>query len=427
MFTIYKRPWWATNCNFKCEANNPQEIFLDYLRLSFKKMPPLALTSLLLVSFLVSFLVTLSANAKPVVNEIKITPPKTNNDLNSKTELKSNLSIGFQNSETPELSENSIRSYFQAEFELTLKPATYLTIELLPSFFYSTGYLQTGIPQNLRGSPSQFNIHHASVMLHSTEHSVEGEIGALQTNRTFTDLFGSNLSLTGAKTTLRYQWDEQQLYGDLSVFVPQTQRQTNSVYDQEQTPFLQHLSMGYEMNSKKSKIKTQIGYFKAQNLTEIMAEDASLKGNSTQMNEISGRPEFRYQFEGVDFKTKIKLRQDRSLQPLLELQAVLNQQAPQDYRLAYLIKSGFENQTRPLHWGLSYSFFKVEPDAVISTLNQSFYESNWIGQKIEGELKLKNKNILRLSASERTPLYLSPYQDHEYYFSFNWESEYELL
>lgn len=254
-------------------------------------------------------------------------------------------------------------------------------------------------------------------------------VGALSPKQIHSSLLLENNPFPAVRADLK-TWEQSQ--GMLNFYI-QNAITTNSslstnTKELEPTPELRTIGFRYSMGGKQNFVTNQLSYFSFNNLSTSIATDSALKGNTT--NAISSlEREFTYSYYGVDFSSKAQIEINKRLSALTTVSYLKNQGADTGLNTAYLLKLGGIYYLKNHSIEISSGFFRIEPDATVSTYSSSqYFFTNRTGYTTEATLNFHQSQFsVKIAYTDAQTIFQSIDQNKEQLILLKLETKYANL
>jgi len=341
--------------------------------------------------------------------------------------LKSRIELGAQHFQTA-LSDESAQSYLGFGSQYVHDISDFIQFELSPFLFVRSGYIQSDLyePGNNNGV---ITLEHAALKFHNGTHLFFGQIGIIQASRYTSPIVLSRVGNTGMLAGINYPLEMENSSVELvqQLNIPNSFQQNYTFDQRAQIPKLQMTTARITYESQSWGVRSHLGYFQAQDLSESLAENSNLRGNTIIFSSDTRRTRFVFNYNVIEAYVDAYFYFSKSNTLGLSLSRVQNLSAPNGLNQGFLIEPKIDLQLGSLRYKMSYQFFNIEPDAVISSLNSPLFESNRVGQRVTLSVAPNKANTFTLRFAERNVVYTHPFQQHEFLTSFEWETRYDIL
>lgn len=196
----------------------------------------------------------------------------------------------------------------------------------------------------------------------------------------------------------------------------------------EPTPELRTIGFRLNLGNNVNNINTTLAYFSFNNLSTSIATDSALKGNTTLAISNLER-QFVNSFNGIDFQTEGNLELTKRMSASLKLAFLKNQGAEETLNSGYAATLGGKYHLKNHTLGLTGTYFKIEPDATVSTYSSTqYFYTNRVGYTTEAKLDFtKNKFSIKFAFTDAQTIYQSIDQNKEQLFLLKLETTYAHL
>lgn len=343
--------------------------------------------------------------------------------------LSSRIKIGVQHLNS-EFASATAQSYLNTGFNFAYDMGEFSSVEIQPIASFKSGYVQSDLFDS-SDSTGKFIIEHASVNLHNETKVWSGSLGILQLNRRASDLISTSVGAAGV--LVGYESPEQE--GDSSQRwkltaqwqVPNSFQENASLEEEVKIPLISLVAFSSHFENRDSEYQIRAGLLNTQNLSEGIAEEANLKGNTTRPSPINSRIELTHSIQTLELRGETKNWINKAFALHFDGTLLYNPLAPSKLNFGYSIEPKVQFGPDRRHWLFSYEYFYLEPDVALSAINSVRYETNRRGQSLKAAFKTNLMHHLVFRLTERNAIFMNPFQPHEFLGSIEWESFYEIL
>lgn len=297
---------------------------------------------------------------------------------------------------------------------------SYFGLRLNSEISSTTGYIQSQESQNPEGS--QVLLKHASADLKWQPYLLTSA-GALNQQETHSGLLVDDRAFPAAKVTVRSADPEKPSMG-IGAFaqsaVPTSTTLSNETQDKESVPSFNSAGLQAHFTDSPFKIRAQIASFRFASLPLSVSTSSVQKGN-TGSSIYQTSYAFSNQYQGLEAQLNLKWDINRNLSLKENLASAQNNGAESGYNKAFMSESAA--QWTQGAWGFipSYTYFRIEPDAVVAAYNDSSMNTNRAGFAAGFAVQWKKMIRSGIKIGERVPLYESPILTHDRFVSVNLE------
>jgi hypothetical protein len=366
-------------------------------------------------SFITGPAFAVTNTTKLPLNQVVTTPPieKSPYDLSWSTGLAANRS-------EDDLSNQKNMFYLKFKMTLEMKINNWLSLNLAPKASVQSGYAQA--MEQIDPNGSRVDIYNASLDMRPSSY-FSSSIGVLNQGTFHDELFISSRAFPALR--LQAHASNKKFYSFIESAMPTTSSMSNNSNDLNQTPSLNMGGLGVDLGSEKDvfNFKAQVNAFQYDGLPTPLATASVLQGNSG-TNTTGTDYKFKYQYQGIEAFSIMKLNATRNIQLVLSTAYLTNTQAPVDKNAAWAARGAFHwSATNKMQLIPVFEYYRVESDATIAAYNDVTYQTNRIGYL--GGLKIKyNKTVkFEISAGQRAAIIENPSQPSENVYILKVETE----
>ncbi len=304
--------------------------------------------------------------------------------------------------------------------ELNWKMAEWAFIEAAPRFKFTSGHVQSSSATN--GRSNKLDLLYADFVF-SDQNFFGLSAGALNTSKVHSSLL-TDTSMPGLQVLLSS--GEKNMFS-VAAFgltgIPGSSTATNVSDEVDKTPSFGSAGLRGRFKTESVEAKVQMATFQYQNLPSSVANDSVILGNSGIGPNNSPVQVFRYQYHGYEVATELAWKLTPRLEFKNKLAGVRNQGAPDEFNSGLLLDSSLEVGVDSV-WTVipSFTYFNVEPDAVVANFNDARVNTNRIGYL--GGLAVQYKKLFKLGgvAGDRTMVFEDGIKGREKYFGLTLEA-----
>jgi hypothetical protein len=201
-----------------------------------------------------------------------------------------------------------------------------------------------------------------------------------------------------------------------------SQSLTTNTRDKEATPTLQSLGIGIRSNSNTLTVSLLGSAYSFKDLPNSIATESGLFGNSVRSIN-STESQFIYEYSGFEAIFELKYQFTNRFTPAVRAVYITNENAPSGLKNGYLIHSEVEAAVSSKFSIIPiYEYFRIEPDAVVSSLSNSRLDSNRVGYHYVLMAEFSHQFRIFAGAGERDTIYSSPTQSRETLYELGMET-----
>lgn len=378
---------------------------------------------MLVTTFIATSISALAATTATAVNSTTTKLDTAPVAPKSPYELTWSTSLGAERAEDS-LSNQKTQITLGLKLSFDMKINSWLAMNLSPKAVIQSGYVQAVDVVDPKGN--RIDIANASIDMKPSVY-FSSSVGALDQSKYHDDLFMSSRAFPSVRIRVNNNVVcSNKFFGFAEAAMPTAASLSNNSNDMNQTPSLVMGGIGMELGTEKDTVnfKVQANSYQYDGLPTSLATASVLLGNSAGANTSGTDYKFKYQYQGVEAFSSIKLIATKSIELALSGAYLTNSQAPSD------LNSGWVGRAEA-HWNLSskiqlipsYEYFRIAKDATISSYNDSSYNTNRIGYM--GGIQMKyNKTIkFGFSAGQRAAIISNPSQPEENMYKLTVETE----
>lgn len=314
---------------------------------------------------------------------------------------------------------------FNLDTFLTIKRnfGTSSSLTLEPRLTYDTGFVQSegqssDTATNWAVRKAEFNSSPSKYFAFSA--------GALNQRDRFSRLMWGDRAIPAVELDLHTRQTKGWTVGAraLSGVVSSTQLATETA-PSGQTPQFQSLRLSLNYKGPVLQSNTQIGSYKFTAISQSLAKDSAIRGNSVNQSTETNQSTFESDFEGyfIDQSWTSTLK---SLKLGLSLNGVQNQEAENQKNTAYMTETRIQALGVSLKPEFKFRFYRVESDAAIASLLSSTVNTNRQGYRAELNFTFEDYTA-GFYGGLSDSLTENPNQRRENFLGLQLETLYELL
>jgi hypothetical protein len=365
----------------------------------------------LLLSFFVGLVLTESAFAQSIGQQLKTQMQDRRSSSSNSLQGVWNLRLAQKRFESP--FEQKSTSEFRLGADLSYRPLEITRFRLAPQFSYNTGYQQT--QESSEASASEWGVKEASITLEASRF-LQASTGALDQSQDHPSILLHDQTFPALRIQL--QSDSVRLWSfglTLESAIPTSSSLSTQTKEFEKTPGFNSASVLLSVNSPSFQSRLRLGAYEFQSLPQSVAQKAGYLGNTTATpNGNSSLFEFDGGYQGTFASFQGETWVHRSLRLSAFAEWVKNSRAADGLNqgirseISAELRAGSKLSVIP-----SYEFFRIDPDATVSSYNGSWLNTNRIGYLAGLGFSFRNKMKISLNGGERDVLFLSPAQQRE--------------
>lgn len=192
-----------------------------------------------------------------------------------------------------------------------------------------------------------------------------------------------------------------------------------------ETPQFQSLRLSVNYKGPVLQSNTQIGTYRFTALSESLAKNSAIRGNSVDQSGETNQSEFESNFAGY-FIDQAWTTTLKHLKLGLSLNGVKNQEAKDEKNTAYMTETLIQALGVSLEPQFKFRFYRVESDAAVASLLSSTLNTNRQGYRAELNFTFEDYNA-GFYGGLSDSLIENPNQRRENFFGLQLETQYELL
>lgn len=291
-------------------------------------------------------------------------------------------------------------------------PNPIVKFDVRPELYYRTGYQQSETPNDAQSS--SWTVRHAGVDLTPISYA-SFQIGALNQQQLHSRLLMDNRAFPALRASLQSSSKytlQSGLRAQSSVASSNTSLGTGT-NPREKTPTFNSGGAFLNFDFTNFQWRNSASYFEFQDLPSSVAASSRFSGNTT--TDLNGTDyRFSHEFKGLEFQTALSWQAASFLKIKLNGAFVKNNSAPTSRNQAYWI-----NPSMDLAFSDKFAltptadFFRVEPDAVVSSYNSSFLQSNRFGYRAGLGMLLGQNFMLSVRVGQRDAIFSNSPQSKE--------------
>lgn len=303
------------------------------------------------------------------------------------------------------------QSVFTLAANLNYLPTPTVRFNLAPEFSYINGYVQTDAQTD--ASKSTWSVQNAGVDFLPNKY-LTASLGALDQNSAHADILFDAIAFPAAKASVNTQPDADFVAGMQAetAIVTSTSLSTEKTAS-EKTPTFQSSGLILKKQNGVLEGTLKAYVYEFNDLPSSVAASSANVGNST--TQIGTNPKaFVYEYRGYLAHGWIKANLNKSWALNLTSSWVKNNEAPEGYNQGTVTKFFIDaDVSDSLRISPYYTFFRMEPDATVASLNDGRYNTNRVGYLTGLAFNYQKSVKVTLQGGERDVVYVNSAQQRE--------------
>jgi len=300
------------------------------------------------------------ANAQAVVSETKV----------SKVERAINVDLGFTGLNVDNLQNQTTTFGFLTRAQMQQAFTPELKAKIAANLVLETGSNKSINLEEFK--PNQGIFLDEAYLQYAPLSFLKLQLGAINQSYLESPLLITSTAFVGVKERLFYNKDEQEYYIEAEQAIPTNQtlaKRLGSV--DEGTPSFQMASAGVDLQGNFLSLKAAVSYFQFKNLSNSVANESRLMGNSIKGNS-QNTAQYIYGFSGLNTTYELSMRLRSGFTLFNSTQYLFNQEAPDGRNTGYLTNFGVAGES----FKVSTELFYNESDSSPAYYNDKSYGHN---------------------------------------------------
>lgn len=326
--------------------------------------------------------------------------------------LEGSWNLRLKNSRFEDAFNQKNMTEFRVGMELKYTPLENIYFRLAPHFNYTNGFAQS--QEETKSDSSAWSVKEAALYAEPMS-DLWLSAGALDQGADHPALLLEDIAFPALRMSL--QTDSKSrfsagLQGETAI--PTSSSLSTQTSEFEKTPSYNSGSLFIRLQKTLIEGSAQIGMYQYQNIPSSVATKAGLNGNSTTPTSSGNESVFIYQYQGAFAKADFKTHLGKYIRLLTLGEWAKNDRAPREYNQALRSRTGAEfDLSSSFQVTPYYEYFRIEPDAVISSYNGSWLNTNRVGYNAGLEMAYKKTLKISIFAGERDVVFETPFQQRE--------------